>query len=471
MLARFFACKVGASVAAVLIIICGLLGQAPAATAQTQTAVEYYYSDWNFYFVTAFPDEIAALDEGAFGGLWKRTGQTFQVWPQATDGALPTCRFFSATFAPKSSHFYTPYADECAARKAEGIWQYEAIAFYLQLPDKATGNCPAGTTILYRLYNNGMGGAPNHRFTISAVTFNQMQAMGWAFEGDGRTGAFVCVPAVLFQDTFSVTGNHLDFGRWTTEIGPSSFLGRTQLADWVTPGGIGKFVVDASGAQLSLSTFNPTVFSLYGTHGKSLASFQPTANTTVSYTARLQLTSLQPGLVYGIYLYGCPGPCETQHDEIDIELVTNLLQPGASPLQVQVNTYANEPLGAGNGALGNLPAGFDALAAHDWTIRWSLTRIDYLVDGTLLASTHTHVPQGPMQINVIAWGPAADWSAAYSASLQPVRSADQNQTFTAILSSVTVTSSDSSILPDDLTMSPGPFAQRTQRRVRLVPSL
>jgi Glycosyl hydrolases family 16 len=113
---------------------------------------------------------------------------------------------------------------------------------------------------------------------------------------------------------------------------------------------------------------------------------------------------------------------------------------------VQLNTYANEPQGAGNGRLINLPAGFDALAAHDWTIRWSLTRIDYLVDGALLASTDTHVPQGPMQINVIAWGPAADWSAAYSASLQPVRSADQNQTFTAILSSAAVTPSSPAIL-------------------------
>ena len=73
-------------------------------------------------------------------------------------------------------------------------WEYESIAFYLQLPD-ANGNCPAGTVILYRLYNNGMGGAPNHRFTTSLVIFNQMLAAGWIFEGDLRTYAFACVPA------------------------------------------------------------------------------------------------------------------------------------------------------------------------------------------------------------------------------------------------------------------------------------
>ena len=170
------------------------------AAAQTQTAVEYYYAAWNYYFVTAFPDEIAVLDAGAFGGVWKRTGQTFEVWTGPTNGALPTCRFFTITFAPKSSHFYTPYAAECAAVKNNPNWQFESIAFYLQLPD-ANGICPPGTVILYRLYNNGMGGAPNHRFTISLATFNQMQSQGWIFEGDARTGAFACVPATVIPGT------------------------------------------------------------------------------------------------------------------------------------------------------------------------------------------------------------------------------------------------------------------------------
>jgi hypothetical protein len=50
--------------------------------------------------------------------------------------------------------------------------------------------------VLYRLYNNGMGGAPNHRYTTSLATFNQMRAAGWIFEGNGLTGAFACVPPV-----------------------------------------------------------------------------------------------------------------------------------------------------------------------------------------------------------------------------------------------------------------------------------
>ena len=163
------------------------------AWAQTQAAVEYYYADWDYYFETSFPDEIAILDGGAFGGVWKRTGQTFTVWPQQLTGTSSTCRFFSTSFAPKSSHFYTPFDAECALRKTDPNWQWESIAFYLRLPD-ATGACPVGTKVLYRLYNDGMGGAPNHRYTTNRVIFNEMKAAGWIFEGNGNTGAFACVP-------------------------------------------------------------------------------------------------------------------------------------------------------------------------------------------------------------------------------------------------------------------------------------
>ena len=61
------------------------------ASSPTALAVEYYYAAWNYYFVTSFPDEIAVLDGGAFGGVWKRTGQTFKVWTQGSATSLAAC--------------------------------------------------------------------------------------------------------------------------------------------------------------------------------------------------------------------------------------------------------------------------------------------------------------------------------------------------------------------------------------------
>jgi virginiamycin B lyase len=251
--------------------------------------------------------------------------------------------------------------------------------------------------------------------------------------------------SILFSDSFTVYGARLDLTKWTTELGPSSYLGRTQLADWVTSGGVGQFLVDSTGAQLALNTFNPTGSSMYGTQAETLRLFQPGMDSTINLTVRMRLTSLQPGLVYGVYFYGCAdkATCATNHDEVDIELLTNLLQPGRR-LSVQLNSFAAEPLGAGNGDIVNLPAGFDPLAVHDWTIHWSLQKLDYLVDGILLESRTAHVPAGPMQANLIAWAPDTTWPQAYSGVLQQASSPTQNQRFTAVVNAVTVTESGSS---------------------------
>lgn len=155
-------------------------------------AVEYYYAAFDHFFVTAFPAEIAALDGGLFNG-WVRTGKTYPVEATAANGLNSVCRFFSVTFAPKSSHFYTPYTQECSGLIAGGVWQYEGVAFQLRLRG-IDGSCPGGFNPYYRLYNNGQGGAPNHRYTDDLAVLNQMVAQGWSFEGDGRTKAFACIP-------------------------------------------------------------------------------------------------------------------------------------------------------------------------------------------------------------------------------------------------------------------------------------
>ena len=167
----------------------------------TGQAVEYYYADWDYYFMTAFPDEQAVLDGGAFGGVWKRTGESFTVWTQGSAISPATCRFFSINpnfvstdGTPKSSHFYTPFSPECQTVKGSPDWQFEGVAFFMELTD-AAGNCPGGTTPLYRLYNNGMGGAPNHRYTTSRAVFDKMVAQGWVPEGNGPQTIFACGPA------------------------------------------------------------------------------------------------------------------------------------------------------------------------------------------------------------------------------------------------------------------------------------
>jgi len=176
-----------------LLFIASCVLAASVAVAAPSTAVEYYHGGYGHYFVTASPQEIAALDDGRFPG-WSRTGQSFEVLELNTAGSANVCRFWSGqTFVPKSSHFYTPFAAECAIVKGNPGWLFEGEVFAMMLPG-AAGTCAGGTLPLYRLYNDGQGGAPNHRYTTSLTIRSEMLAQGWIAEGSG-VGVIGCVPA------------------------------------------------------------------------------------------------------------------------------------------------------------------------------------------------------------------------------------------------------------------------------------
>ena len=161
----------------------GLVITGRVATATPINVIEYFHTGFGHYFMTADADEIAGLDGGAFGGVFQRTGQTFKARDGPANGAILVCRFFTVAFAPKSSHFYTADAPECAGLKSNPNWQYEKIAFYNAIPN-ASGICPSETVPIYRLYNNGQTGAPNHRFTTSlAIHDDFVQNRGWVSEG------------------------------------------------------------------------------------------------------------------------------------------------------------------------------------------------------------------------------------------------------------------------------------------------
>lgn len=156
----------------------------------SNVAVEFFNAQLGHYFVTSIPAEISALDSGRFAG-WSRTGESFKVNGAAGPGLAAVCRFFTLAFPPASSHFYTAIDSECQSLKAGSTWQFETVAFHMAMP--GASGCPAATLPVYRLYNNGQGGAPNHRFTTSDSTRTQMLAKGYVAEGSG-TGVGMCAP-------------------------------------------------------------------------------------------------------------------------------------------------------------------------------------------------------------------------------------------------------------------------------------
>jgi hypothetical protein len=168
-----------------------------AAGPPTVTVVEYHNAVFDHYFITPKPDEITLLDAHAppFQD-WARTGFSFNAYVNAgaPSGSVAICRFFNDHFAPKSSHFYAAHGFGCEATIAQfPDWREEDDQlFNTMLPD-ATGACPGGTIPVYRLYNDGRGGAPNHRFVTSLAERQKMLDQGFVAEGAG-IGVGMCVP-------------------------------------------------------------------------------------------------------------------------------------------------------------------------------------------------------------------------------------------------------------------------------------
>jgi hypothetical protein len=162
-------------------------------SATTAQVIEYYHAAMDHYFITAIPAEIAAIDGGAFQG-WARTGKQFKTYAAVSANALPVCRFFSNAFGSKSSHFYTVSPTECEAVKKLGTWTFEGGDVLAMGTPSASGICAAGTIPVYRLYNDGQGGAPNHRFTTELAVRQQMLDRGWIPEGYGSVGVTMCSP-------------------------------------------------------------------------------------------------------------------------------------------------------------------------------------------------------------------------------------------------------------------------------------
>ena len=202
-----------ATIVVVAVAACiGMFGSSRDARAVEVSAVEFYHAEFGHFFLTTSPREMGLLDTGVYKG-WSRTMYEFKVDDAPGPGLVPVCRFFSAAFAPKSSHFFTAFPEECAALKANPNWDFEGEAFYVRLPD-VDGTCVAGTMPIYRAYNGGQGDAPAHRFTPYFGEACALFGAGCVKEGLGPEGVAFCAPASLElaqQRTQQMSGGTWEF--------------------------------------------------------------------------------------------------------------------------------------------------------------------------------------------------------------------------------------------------------------------
>jgi len=144
-------------------------------------AVEYYNATLDHYFMTSFANEIAILDAGTKIQGWTRTGESFPTYTAADPDFATVCRFYGTPGLGENTHFYTGFNSECTTLEGNPDWIFEANAFYIPTPQNV--QCPPSTRPVFRVYNNGLGGTPNHRYTTSWPVVNLMQSKGWILEG------------------------------------------------------------------------------------------------------------------------------------------------------------------------------------------------------------------------------------------------------------------------------------------------
>jgi len=241
------------------------IGMAGAAHAGLGTAVEYYNAKNNHYFLTAYPEEAAALDAGTNVKGWTRTGGQFTVFTDPAEGLAPVCRFFGTPGVGPDSHFYTADAAECAKVKTLPAWTFEGIAFYI--PTTPNGDC-GGNWPVYRSYYSDQISDANHRFTVDLTAHVRMAKR----RGDVLEGIVMCAPVTdeereadvvrfLEQATLGPTEALIQevkakgIAKWLDEQLPLNITRYTQLPYFERPADVAKMCPDDKTEPLTPEKF------------------------------------------------------------------------------------------------------------------------------------------------------------------------------------------------------------------------
>ena len=159
--------------------------------------VEYYDASSDHYFMTPLAAEITLCDVGNMPCTgWAPTGFTFGATRSGiiSPSLAGVCRFYNDSFVP-SSHFYALHGEGCEETLQDfPDWRLESSDLFRAQSVPPSGICPIGSIPVYRLYNDGQRGAPNHRFVTDLGERQRMIDAGWISEGYGALGVGICAP-------------------------------------------------------------------------------------------------------------------------------------------------------------------------------------------------------------------------------------------------------------------------------------
>lgn len=241
-------------------------------------------------------------------------------------------------------------------------------------------------------------------------------------------------------------------------------------------------------ARMRLESFNPNFVGQFkGTEINSKRRFE--RGNGLEMTARLRAPGLPPGIIlafFGIFdrFTSLPARDETYNkDEIDFEVLTaqqeqfspearnrlylnvwndwnprNQFDEGDEDDSVRLNddkTYG----------VAKAP-GYDYANFNIYTIRWFPDRTEFYVNGTLERTEREVKPDEDLSVHFNMWTGNPDFRVAYSAGLQPARTAAENKTYTFDVDYVEVRDLTGSSALTARKMTPPPLSYAKSGRSR-----
>ena len=158
--------------------------------------IEFYHPELDHYFITATEEEATAIDQGAAGEGWVRTGEKFLAWGLGggDSRASDVCRFYGSLNPGPNSHFYSVSPQECRfLMDLQELypddmprWNFEGYTFSILPPAPDLEQpCPETAIPVYRAYNDGFSRDEdsNHRYMTKPELVDSMAEEGWIDEG------------------------------------------------------------------------------------------------------------------------------------------------------------------------------------------------------------------------------------------------------------------------------------------------
>ncbi|CAH1656304.1 Beta-glucanase (GH16 family) [Hyphomicrobiales bacterium] len=234
---------------------------------------------------------------------------------------------------------------------------------------------------------------------------------------------------IIFSDDFNGNGainsSKWDFNHWQANDNPAFYNGtnvRQSLP--VMSDGVMRLRLDTY--HVGNRDYPEYAPSFLGNEAVSLQTFS-LDNGPLAFEARMKSDQTQPGVVIGFFTFAGP---RASHDEIDWELMSKRYNVA------QTNPYHNEDLSEGHPKDHDLPGGQGIY--HDYRIEWYKGVVIWKIDGTIVRTETSIVPEKPMNLHFNIWGAPSDWVGVGDSSLTATRDPNQNRTFYASVDSVQV---------------------------------